>query len=178
MNKTTEKYIHGYTPEEQDRLTRMNLILNERCRSSFEVRPGSKILDVGCGLGILARQLARETNCQVIGIEKSPKQIEGFHRLAGVAGERDLVELREGSAYDLPLSESEWGSFDLVYTRFLLEHVSKPQRVVDQMVQALKPNGEIVLIDDDHIHFQCYPPVPLFDEVWSNYLRVYDRLGA
>jgi SAM-dependent methyltransferase len=162
---------------EQERLAMLNQLLNERCRKVIKVDPGDKILDVGSGLGIFSRHLARETGCRVIGIEKSPEQLETCFQMAKNEGEAELVEFREGSAYDIPLEKHEWGTFNIVHTRFLLEHLKYPQIAVDQMMLALRPVGKIVLIDDDHIHFQCYPPVPHFDLLWNSYLRAYDRLG-
>lgn len=177
MNKEIEQYIHGYSAKEQERLGTLNLLLNERCRKAFTIEENSKVLDVGAGLGILSRQIARETNSEVIGVEKSEDQIAQFQKLAEKDNETNLVELRTGSAYELPLKPAEWGTFDVAYTRFLLEHVSRPQQVVDQMAQSIRPGGQVILIDDDHLHFQCYPPVPLFNEVWTLYLQSYDRNG-
>lgn len=177
MTAQQDQYIHGFTPEEQQRLALLNKLLNERCKKVIEVKEGSKVLDVGSGLGIFSRLLAREFNCQVIGIEKSIHQITTCSQLAESAGESKLVDFRKGSAYNLPLIEEEWASFDMAHTRFLLEHLKDPQKAVNQMVAALKPGGVIYLIDDDHLHFQCYPPVPHFDLLWASYLRSYDRLG-
>ncbi len=177
MTNTSDQYIHGYTPAEQERLAMLNRLLNDRCRKVIEVNTGDKILDVGSGLGIFSRHLARETACQVIGVEKSLEQLMTCLQLAKNDGESGLVEYREGSAYALPLEANEWNTFDLVHTRFLLEHLKDPQTAVDQMMLALRPGGKIILIDDDHVHFQCYPPVAHFDLLWNNYLRSYDRLG-
>ena len=177
MTASIERYIHGYTPAEQDRLALLNRLLNQRCIDVVRVETGSKVLDVGSGLGIFSRLLAREYQCEVIGVEKSPDQIQACANLADEAGEANLVDFREGSAYNLPLDEDEWATFDLAHTRFLLEHLKDPQRAVDQLMLALKPGGVAYLIDDDHLHFQCYPPVPHFQVLWTNYLRSYDRLG-
>ena len=72
----------------------------------------------------------------------------------------DLVELREGDVYSLPLRDDEWGSFDVVHTRFLLEHVPDPQAVVDEMVRAVRPGGRVALLDDDHELLRLAPEVP------------------
>ena len=45
------------------------------------------------------------------------------HSLAAADHESALVEFRQGDVYDLPLSKHEWGHFDVVHSRFLLEHV-------------------------------------------------------
>ena len=48
---------------------------------------------------------------------------------------------------------------------------------VKQMVKAVKPGGRIVLIDDDHETFRCYPEPSGFETLWNSYCRSYDRVG-
>ena len=52
-----------------------------------------------------------------------------------------------------------------------------PLRAVKQMVKAVKPGGRIVLIDDDHETFRCYPEPSGFETLWNSYCRSYDRVG-
>jgi SAM-dependent methyltransferase len=78
---------------------------------------------------------------------------------------------------DPPLSTEEWGSFDLVHTRFLLEHVPDSLAVVRMMVRAARPDGRIVLADDDHDLLRLWPELPRVDEVWRAYLKTYSHFG-
>ena len=59
------RYIHGTTPEEQARLALLNDLLNGACLRELAVRPGERILDVGCGLGHLGRAMARAAGGRV-----------------------------------------------------------------------------------------------------------------
>ena len=137
-------YIHGSAPAEQSRLSRLNDLLNEASLRELGLRGGESILDVGSGIAQFARAMARAagTARRVIGIERDDSQIEEARRKGGAAGETDSVELRSGDALALPLREDEWGSFDLVHARFLLEHVADPLAVVRSMARALRPEDE------------------------------------
>jgi SAM-dependent methyltransferase len=132
---------------------------------------------VGSGLGQFARELARATGTRVVGVERSPEQIARAEALAHEAGEESLVEFRAGDALALPLAPSEWGSFDLVHARFLLEHVPAPQEVVNGMARAVRSGGRVVLEDDDHEGLRLWPEPPGMMAVWPAYMRTYDRLG-
>lgn len=155
----------------------MNEILNRRCLERLALRGGERVLDVGAGTARFALELARAGAGSVLAIERDESQlVAGRERLrSDSVGAR--VELRAGDAYDFPLAPHEWGSFDLVWARFLLEHVSQPQRVVDAMVRALAPGGRIVLCDDDHDLLRLDPPAPRFERVWNAYMATYSARG-
>jgi SAM-dependent methyltransferase len=97
--------------------------------------------------------------------------------MAREAGEENVVDFREGSADQLPLRVDEWGTFDIAHARFLLEHVPEPVAVVRQMVKAVRPGGRIVLEDDPHDTLRLWPEPPGFTQLWSAYMRTYDRVG-
>lgn len=170
------KYIHGSEPSEQDRLSRLNVLLNERCLHELRLQGTEHILDVGSGLGQFSRLMARQ-GCKVTAIERDTAQIAAARQLAEAANEGNLVDFRNGDALDLPLQAHEWGHYDIAHTRFLLEHVPHPARVIRQMLQALRPGGRIILADDDHSTFVVTPEPPGFSEIWQAYMRSYDRLG-
>lgn len=176
---TPAYYIHGTTPEEQGRLSRLNTILNDGCFRELDIQAGHRILDVGCGLGQFTRRMARAcgTAGYTLGIERDPSQLEKAQRLAGEAGEADIVEFRQGDATRLPLRKAEWGSFDIAHARFILEHVPHPEQVVQQMRKALKPGGLLILSDDDHDNFRLAPEPAGFHILWDAYTRSYDRAG-
>ena len=165
------EYLHGTSPKEQDRLSRLNQLLNQEALDELRLRGGERIVDFGCGLAQLSLGMAQAAGVKLLGIERSAEQLARAER-------HPLLELRQGDALDPPLRESEWGSFDLAHARFILEHVQDPLRVVRNMVRAVKPGGRIVLQDDDHEPLRCYPEPPGFTTLWRAYQRTYDRLGC
>lgn len=172
-------YIHGSTPDEQKRLSQLNDILNDNCIAALNLKGGERILDVGSGLGQFSRVMAKIVGSkgQVIGIERDTAQYNQAKELSTLDVTIDNVSFRQGDAYNLPLEIAEWNSFDVVHTRFLLEHLAEPQKAVNQMVKAVKIGGRVVLSDDDHLTFRPTPEPIGFSLIWTAYCRSYERLG-
>jgi len=177
MSEGESHYLHGSHPEEQDRLARLNELLNARCLAELGLAAGNRVLDVGCGLGQLTRAMARQTGKTAVGVERNSEQLREAQRLATAVGESALVEFRQGDAGRLPLNDGEWGGFDVAHARFVLEHVRDPVSVIRQMAKAVKPGGRIVLADDGHDTLRLWPEPAGFDRLWSAYMRTYDRVG-
>ena len=172
-------YIHGSDPEEQRRLSLMNDAINGQALRELDLKGGVRILDVGCGLAQFTRLMAgtAQSGTAVVGIERDETQLVEASRLLQDDGDSGEVELRCGDALNLPLADEEWESFDVVHSRFLLEHLPQPQRAVDQMIRAVKPNGRIILQDDDHDVMRFWPPIPELVNVWRAYVETYAHAG-
>jgi SAM-dependent methyltransferase len=179
MSDTKPHYVHGTSAEEQRRLTRLNELLNESSLAALAPRPGERVLDLGSGLGQLARAIAGAVGAGggVVGVERSREQIAEAERQARLAGEAGRVEFREGDALVPPLADKEWGGFDVAHARFVLEHVRDPLAVVRTMVRAVRPGGRIVLEDDDHDVLRIWPEPGGFAEVWAAYGASYTARG-
>lgn len=172
-----DRYLHGTAPPEQDRLSLLNALLNEHCLRFLRIRAGERVLDVGSGLGQLARAIAR-AGARVVGVERDKQQLEAARRLAAAAGEEGLVEFRRGDAAAPPLLPGEAGTFDVAHARYVLEHVRDPGAVVRAMARAVRPGGRVVLFDDDHDVMRVWPRVPEFDAWWNAYQRGYEAVGT
>ncbi len=118
---TPSLYVHGTTPEEQDRLSQLNEYLNRRCLDELAPKRGEKILDVGSGLGQLSCALARAVGKEgrVLGIERSAEQRAGAERVRSERCPDLAVEFRDGDVLALPLTPEERGSFDIVHCRWM-----------------------------------------------------------
>src|SRR2546428_1925488 len=164
-------YLHGTSPAEQGRLSLLNRLMNEAAMRELAISKGDLIIDFGCGLGQLSLDMARAAGTRLVGIERSEEQLARAER-------HELLDLRQGDATDPPLRDREWGSFDLAHARFVLEHVRDPLAVVRHMVRAVRPGGRIVLQDDDHDVFRCWPEPAGFGALWRAFQRRYDRIGC
>jgi ubiquinone/menaquinone biosynthesis C-methylase UbiE len=173
------EYIHGTDAEGQRRLSRLNVLVNDSSLAAMGLGGGERVLDVGSGLGQFARAMARTVGPEgrVVGVERDPEQLQEALRLAREDGEENLVVLRPGDASALPLSQAEWGRFDVAHARFVLEHVPDPLQVVRAMVNAVRPGGRILLEDDDHDVLRLWPEPPGMPELWRAYMEQFRTMG-
>ncbi len=105
----------------------------------LEPEPGMRLLDVGCGTGNYALELARR-GLQVVGVDVSGAMLEVARRKARDRG----VELRLIQA-DIAELELEPGSYDAVLSVTALEFFREPARVLDKCYEALRPGGRLVV---------------------------------
>ena len=98
---------------------------------------GRKVLDVGCGGGILADSMARK-GAQVLGIDLAgkPLRVAQLHALEAATPN---LEYREVSAEALAAEQP--GSFDVVTCMEMIEHVPDPSSVVRACATLVKPGG-------------------------------------
>jgi len=173
---TESTYIHGTAPDEQRRLSLLNdVLLNPASLREIALRGDERIIDFGSGLGQFSRAMARAVpRGRVVGIERNDEQLALARKLAAADGETDLVEFRQGDVLEADIERS---TFDIAHTRFVLEHVPDPLRVVKNMVRAVRPGGRIILADDDHEVLRLWPEPPGIAELWRAYMRSYDRIG-
>ena len=179
MPQRASHYVHGTDRVEQARLTRLNEVLNVGTLRELALKGGERILDVGAGLGQLSRAMARAAGPRgmVVAVERNAAQLAEAERQARAAGEVRLIDLRCGDARELPLTQAEWGTFDVAHARFLLEHVPDPDAVVAAMVRAVRPGGRVALADDDHAVLRVWPEPAGFRGVWEAYCKSYERAG-
>ena len=98
-----------------------------------------RVLDVGCGGGILAEALSK-AGAQVTGVDLSPKAIQVARAHAAESGL--AIEYQAVSVEDFVSSQP--ASFDAVTCLETLEHVPRPDRVIAACARALKPGGVVI----------------------------------
>jgi SAM-dependent methyltransferase len=165
----SDTYIHGTEPSEQQRLAGLNRMTNAAFIEFLNVPAGSRVLEVGSGLGILAADVAASApGVQVVGIELSAAQIAAAVPQRGVT-------LVQGDAHALDFPD---GSFGLVYARYLLEHVGDPERVLREMRRVTRPGGLVAACENDVSLLRFDPPCPAFDRAWETFTRYQSTLGG
>ena len=98
---------------------------------------GQRVLDVGCGGGILSDSMARK-GADVLGIDLATKALR-VARLHALEAQTTRIQYREISAE--ALADEVPASFDTVTCMEMLEHVPDPQSVVSACARLVKPGG-------------------------------------
>ncbi len=107
-----------------------------------QLPPGSRVLDVGCGIGGSARILAREYGLEVLGISISPAQIARARALTPSTLSHCRFAVMDALALEL-----EDGSFDAVWSVEACPHMPDKQRYADELLRVLKPGGQLAVAD-------------------------------
>jgi ubiquinone/menaquinone biosynthesis C-methylase UbiE len=135
----------------------------------LRVAQGMRVLEVGSGLGVLAGDVASAAaRVEVVGLERSPEQ------LAAAATIRSVACVR-GDAVALPFADA---TFDLVYSRYLLEHVADPERAVAEMRRVVGTGGRVAACENDISLIRLDPPCPAFEALWEAFGRYQASLGG
>jgi ubiquinone/menaquinone biosynthesis C-methylase UbiE len=103
---------------------------------------GERIVDVGCGTGIVARTAAADLGPEttVIGVDVAPPMLDVARQMS--AREDVSIDWREGAAESLPVSDE---SVDLVLSQAALMFFTDPLQALHEMRRILKSNGRIAV---------------------------------
>ena len=133
-------------------------LIRKQIFDSLALRGDEKVLDVGCGSGILLNGAAmRLTTGRATGIDIwAPNSGGGNLALlwknARAEGVADKIEFREADARNMPFEDA---SFDVVLSSGALHHISHNfddhERAVREIVRVLKPGGKFVIWDITHM---------------------------
>src|SRR4051812_39597152 len=113
---------------------------------------GAEILDVGSGPGVLLRAATSiDRRSRGTGLDLSAVRVQQAQERN--VGNRRL-EFFRGDVQQMPF---ESASFDVVYTRMLLQYVANKEKAVDELVRVCKPGGTVLLQDLDGQLVWHYP---------------------
>jgi SAM-dependent methyltransferase len=161
-------YIIRGGPEGRERLRLVTRVMAPATRALLDrvgVADDAACLDVGCGGGDVALELARRARAgRVVGLDLDEAKLEIARAEAREAGV-DNVEYRWQDLRSADLG----AGYDLVHVRFVLSHLADPQGAVDCLVGALRPGGVLVVTDIEKTATICEPSHPSF----ARYIELY-----
>ena len=113
---------------------------------------GSRVLDVGCGIGGSSRILAKYYGFNVTGITISPAQVKRARELTqdGLHCNFQVMD-----AMDLKFED---GSFDAIWSVEAGAHMNDKNKFADEMLRTLRPGGYLALADWNSRDLSAYPP--------------------
>lgn len=109
---------------------------------------GERVLDVGCGSGVVARAIAPRVTPggTVVGLDSSPALLALAREHADAAGLSGAIEWRVADSRKLPFADA---CFDAVIAATVLAHVPGAERALAEMVRVTRPGGRVAVFDFD-----------------------------
>jgi SAM-dependent methyltransferase len=139
-------YVHGYAERESARLDDQAAALRDLLHDGTEYPPGSRVLEVGCGVGSQTITLARRSpGARFTAIDIASNSLGIAQRRVEQAG---LVNVEFRHADISALAGA--ATFDHIFVCFVLEHLDNPAAALRVMRGLLKPGGTITVIEGDH----------------------------
>ncbi len=126
------------------------------------------VLDVGSGIGGVARVIASQSGCRVSGIDLTPEYVTVAKDLTALTRLEDKVDFQVASALDMPFND---GTFDAAVTIHVAMNIEDRAGLYNEIARVLKKGGTLCIYDvmkknDEPLDF----PVPWAQTQASSYL--------
>lgn len=162
---SNEKYFIDIGEEGSIGLTRLDYCFNKNTQDFLlkaGLKPGMKMLDIGCGSGIMTSWIAQQIgkNGKIIAIENDEHQLHAAETYAKKIGINN-IEFKLCSAYEI---DSLKETFDFVYCRFVLHHLNDPMQVIMKIFNTLNKNG-VYAAEEGIVNFAFSYP---FSSAWGD----------
>jgi ubiquinone/menaquinone biosynthesis C-methylase UbiE len=139
------------------------------------LRPGLRLLDIGCGPGTITADLAElVAPGRVTAVDAAADVLVEAARVASERG-LDTVDFATADVHALDFPD---GTFDVVHAHQVLQHVTDPVQALREMRRVCRPGGVVAARDGDYAGMCWFPAVPALDEWMALYQRVSRHNGG
>jgi ubiquinone/menaquinone biosynthesis C-methylase UbiE len=134
------------------------------------------VLDAGCGSGVYARAMAaRLPRGRVTGVDAQQRYVDDCARRAAEAGET-RTRFETGDLCSLPFAD---GTFDLVWSKHVIQFVPDRERAVAELVRVVRPGGRVVLQNLHGIFTDVHPvEIEVQSEIDRWFAAAAERVGV
>ena len=140
------------------------------------LKPETRVLDVGSGLGGPARFLAATYGCHVTGIDLMPEFCTAANELSRLTRLTERTQFRQGNALALPFDD---GAFDCVWTIQTQMNIAEKPQFYSEITRVLRPGGQFVFQDICEGNGKSLDfPVPWASEAAQSHLIPPEELRA
>ena len=170
-------YALGHADVEVRRLLLQGRLYNHYTEHALRLaglRPGMRVLDIGCGPGdvsFLAARLVGPTG-SVLGVDAAPEMIELARARAAEQG-LPTVHFIQAAIDAIDLDEP----VDAIVGRLILMHLPDPAATLRQLSSFVRPGGVIAFSENDITGASSVPDMPLFGQVTAGIVRAFEAMG-
>jgi ubiquinone/menaquinone biosynthesis C-methylase UbiE len=139
---------------------------------AHRIRAGAEVLSVGCGPGVIIRELCTlDTSIRATGLDISEERVQEARQRNRENAQANFVR---GDAQAMDFASN---SFDLVYSRMLLEYLKDKESAVTEMARVCKRGGTVLLQDLDGQLLWHYPEDPVVQGTVEKVVRALSSTG-
>jgi ubiquinone/menaquinone biosynthesis C-methylase UbiE len=146
--KITRDWFGGWSNEYDRTLGRLDFhrgLLNLVVKNSL-VKPGDKVLDIGCGTGLLSLKFLKKANCAISAVDNSKEMMAVFEDKIKKLKLQNQVACRPMDADSIKFPDN---TFDIVASTVTLHHLKEKLNPLKKMRRILKPGGKLIIGDID-----------------------------
>jgi len=174
MTNNPEHYILATGGKDVKRLRLLHEVYGpgtEALLKRVGLREGMRVVEIGCGSGNISCWVAQQVgpSGSVVGVDISQGQVEEARKQAESLNLRN-IEFQVADAYAPRLPE---GTFDIVYCRLVLMHLTRPKAGLEAMRLLARPGGHVVCEEMDLACWICDPPA----EAMTQFFTLNEALG-
>jgi ubiquinone/menaquinone biosynthesis C-methylase UbiE len=177
MKENQFPYLHGFSPDEQQRLRTQAQFTEHIIYATVNFSRCERVLEIGSGVGAQSEILMRRfPHLTLECVELNEAQIQAAEtHLASLNWTKDRYRIQQMNAEALNFKSQ---SFDAAFLCWVLEHVPHPEKILSEARRVLRPGGEIVINEVMNSSFFLEPYSPHIWKYWMAYNDYqYDHAG-